>query len=308
MRRIGDYAGVDKGSRKPILRLRDRLTRLARYWGPICICVPMVGLLVAGGTKFGFLSGSKVHWVCPDGEYGNPGKVGNFSPTKITRISVRTGDKLGWENPAEPGFNPASFSALTSGSFSSAGSGNQTITPVPVIQSRLSSSCICTPAAWRANSICSENNWHSRHPFSGYIPTSVILPLTSWIASNCASDQGLAAVCVLRAMISSFWTLLIPPSAANIKIVNRVSATNDQNNIFSPNRLVFAGLSSSSNETPTATPIVAKTYADTNIHFAESKFNIQNSYDIWPTVVVCVAGCVQLAFLIIYAIRRGRRR
>ena len=152
----------------------------------------MVGLLVAGGTKFGFLSGSKVHWVCPDGEYGNPGKVGNFLPTKLTRISVRTGDKLGWENPAEPGFNPASFSALTSGSFSSAGSGNKRLL---LFQSSNRGCHLHVFALQRRGGPIQyvQKIMGIRTSFSGYIPTSVILPLTSWIASNCASDQGLAA-------------------------------------------------------------------------------------------------------------------
>lgn len=107
--------------------------------------------------------------------------------------------------------------------------GNQTIIPVPLIQSKLSSRYNCTPASCRASSISLANNLHSRQPFSGKIPTSVTFPLICCRASNCALVQGRACM----AIILDCCALLIPSSNTNKKIVQTASkpipATTSQN-------------------------------------------------------------------------------
>jgi hypothetical protein len=130
------------------------------------------------------------------------------------------------------GFSPASVNALYSGSSSNLStlsrlSGYNIIRPVIIIPSDAGYPFTSTPAFWMATAIIPANIFGSRAA-SDIMFTALIFPLSNLKASNCDLSNGLAAICVSRAIILDCCDPLIPSSKTNRKMVHTASITTPQ--------------------------------------------------------------------------------
>ena len=159
-------------------------------------------------SPYCFFKGNSGHEIAtaPPGTYDGESKLGPFSPTNITGMSVLICDDCIWWNPPprcnSPFVSPFLRAAISGWLTKSSPGGNSTIIPALPVYGILSSLYILTTALWSAISRFVANQRHSIQLLVTTIPTSLTTSLMSWIASNCSFVQRRAAV-LLRSFSKS---------------------------------------------------------------------------------------------------------
>ncbi len=206
----GDYAGVDKDSRTPILRLHDRLA-----------VVVAAALLSVAAPAYGFPWNPGYTRILND--FGAPfGKYGGRSPTTITGTPFAACNRSLIEQSAA-GFIPIAERTSHSGlSFGFSSSEKQSCAPTKRSSAWEGIGSTSIPASTSAACNWAENIAGS---VSGdaRTATAVTLPRSDCIASYWSSVMTRGAILVSRPMILSFWTPITFASYANNATLQSVS-------------------------------------------------------------------------------------